>query len=199
MTTRRAQLYVISAPSGAGKTSLIQTLVARTDALTVSVSHTTRGMRPGERPGSDYFFVDIPTFEGMVARDEFLEHAQVFGNFYGTSRPAVDRALAAGQDVVLEIDWQGARRIRTLYPQVVTVFILPPSLAELRKRLELRGEDRPEVITRRMQEAAAEASHYPEYEFLVVNSEFTRAAEDLHAIVRATRLRTSLHPPIPLD
>jgi guanylate kinase len=199
MTARRAQLYVVSAPSGAGKTSLIQALVARTDSLTVSISHTTRSMRPGEQAGSDYFFVDIPTFEGMVARDEFLEHAQVFGNFYGTSRPAVDCALAAGQDVVLEIDWQGARRIRTLYPQVVTVFILPPSLAELRKRLESRGEDGPDVIARRMQEAAAEASHYPEYEFLVVNQEFARAAEDLHAIVRATRLRTALAAPIPLS
>lgn len=195
MPLRQAQLFVISAPSGAGKTSLIQTLVSSTDSICVSVSHTTREMRPGERDGVDYLFVDVPAFDAMVARDEFLEHARVFGNLYGTSRAAVDRALAAGYDVVLEIDWQGARRIRTQYPQAVTVFILPPSIAELRKRLESRGEDRPEVIARRMRDAAAEMSHYPEYEFLVVNEMFEQAAGDLRAIVRATRLRRGLQSP----
>lgn len=195
MSVRRAQLFVISAPSGAGKTSLIHALVSSTDSISVSVSHTTRDMRPGERNGVDYFFVDVPSYDKMVARDEFLEHAHVFGNLYGTSRPGVDRALAAGCDVVLEIDWQGARRIRILYPQAVTVFILPPSIAELRKRLESRGEDRLEVIERRMREAAAEISHHPEYEFLMVNHVFETALDDLRAIVRATRLRTALQRP----
>lgn len=195
MSARRAQLFVVSAPSGAGKTSLIHTLVGGIDGLRVSVSHTTRGMRPGERPGVDYFFVDVPAFEDMVVREEFLEHARVFGNLYGTSRVEVDRALAAGQDLVLEIDWQGARRIRAIYPQVITIFILPPSIAELRKRLEARGEDRAEVIERRMQEAAAEMSHYAEYEYLVVNDDFARAADDLRAIVRASRLRTAVLAP----
>lgn len=191
MSARRAQLFVISAPSGAGKTSLIQAVVAATPGLRVSVSHTTRGMRPGEREGVDYFFVDVPTFEQMIAREEFLEHAQVFGNLYGTSRPEVDRALAAGDDLVLEIDWQGARRIRALYPQAVTIFILPPSITALRTRLEARGEDRPEVIERRMQAAAAEMSHCGEYEYVVVNDDFAQAVEDLRAIVQASRLRTA--------
>jgi len=191
-TPRRAQLFVVSAPSGAGKTSLIQALVASVDGLRVSVSHTTRGQRPGEREGVDYFFVDVPTFESMVARDAFLEHARVFGNLYGTSREEVDRALAAGQDLVLEIDWQGARHVRALYPEAVTIFVLPPSVAELRRRLETRGEDRAEVIERRMREATAEMSHYPEYAYVVVNDVFERAKEDLRAIVRANRLRTAV-------
>jgi guanylate kinase len=194
MSARHAQLFVISAPSGAGKTSLIQAVVRDTEALRVAVSHTTREVRPGERHGVDYFFVEVPAFEAMVARDEFLEHARVFGNLYGTSRLEVDRALATGQDLVLEIDWQGARRIRALYPQAVTIFILPPSIDELRKRLESRGEDRVEVIERRMQQAAAEISHYAEYAYLVVNDVFTRAAADLGAIVRASRLRTPVQP-----
>ncbi|MGD9602761.1 MAG: guanylate kinase [Gammaproteobacteria bacterium] len=191
-TSRRAQLFVVSAPSGAGKTSLIQALVASVDGLRMSVSHTTRGQRPGERQGIDYFFVDVPAFEAMVARDAFLEHARVFGNLYGTSREEVDRALAAGEDLILEIDWQGARHVRALYPEAVTIFVLPPSVAELRRRLETRGEDRAEVIERRMQEAAAEMSHYPEYAFVVVNDVFERALEDLRSIVRASRLRTGV-------
>lgn len=191
-TSRRAQLFVVSAPSGAGKTSLIQALVASVDGLRMSVSHTTRGQRPGERQGIDYFFVDVPAFEAMVARDAFLEHARVFGNLYGTSREEVDRALTAGEDLILEIDWQGARHVRALYPEAVTIFVLPPSVAELRRRLETRGEDRAEVIERRMQEAAAEMSHYPEYAFVVVNDVFERALEDLRSIVRASRLRTGV-------
>jgi len=190
MAPRLAQLFVVSAPSGAGKTSLIQALVGETADLGVSVSHTTRRMRAGERAGADYHFVDVATFEQMVASEEFLEHARVFDNLYGTSRREVDRALAAGRDLVLEIDWQGARRIRALYPQAVTVFILPPSITELRKRLEARGEDRADVIDRRMREAAAEMSHASEYEYLVVNEVFTQAVADLRAIVRASRLRT---------
>ena len=192
MAPRLAQLFVVSAPSGAGKTSLIQALVGETADLSVSISHTTRRMRAGERAGADYHFVDTATFEQMVASEAFLEHARVFDNLYGTSRREVDSALAAGRDLVLEIDWQGARRIRALYPQAVTVFILPPSITELRKRLEARGEDRADVIDRRMREAAAEMSHAPEYEYLVVNAVFTQAVADLQAIVRASRLRTSV-------
>lgn len=192
---RQSQLFVVSAPSGAGKTSLIEVLLAEDRQLAVSISHTTRGLRPGERDGEDYHFVDIPTFESMVAADAFLEHARVFGNFYGTSRRGVDAALTAGRDVVLEIDWQGARRIRALYPLAVSIFILPPSVTALRERLERRGEDLPDVIERRMHEAESELSHYPEYDYVVVNAEFDAAAEDLRAIVRASRLRTCLAAP----
>ncbi len=188
MANRSAQLFVISAPSGAGKTSLVQALVGSTEFITISVSHTTRGVRPGERDGVDYFFIDPKTFDGMIARAEFIEHAQVFGNLYGTSRGAVDHALRAGHDVVLEIDWQGARRIRALYPHATTIFIVPPSIGELQKRLELRGEDPPPVIERRMHEARAEMSHYAEYEYLIVNDVFAQALDDLRAIVRAVRL-----------
>ncbi len=192
MADRKAQLFVVSAPSGAGKTSLLRRLVARTESLQVSVSHTTRAMRTGEREGKDYFFVDVAAFEAMVARGEFVEHARVFGNLYGTSLLTINQALAGDSDLVLEIDWQGARLIRDLYPAAITVFILPPSLEELRKRLELRGEDDPEVIDRRMQAACAEISHYPEYDYLVVNEDFDQASADLAAIVRACRLRTHL-------
>lgn len=192
---RQAQLFVVSAPSGAGKTSLIEALLGTDAQLAVSVSHTTRSVRPGERDGEDYYFVDIPTFEAMVAADAFLEHARVFGNFYGTSRVGVDAALAAGRDVILEIDWQGARRIRALYPLAISIFILPPSITALRERLERRGEDPPDVIERRMREAASELSHYPEYDYTVVNAVFADAADDLRAIVRAGRLRTCLAAP----
>lgn len=186
----QGQLFVVSAPSGAGKTSLVQALVHTAGHIVTSVSHTTRTMRPGERDGADYHFVSVPEFETMAARGDFLEYARVFGNLYGTSRSAVDQALAAGQDVVLDIDWQGARLIRAIYPAVVTIFIVPPSAAELRRRLEARGEDPPEIIESRMQAAVAEISHYPDYDYLVVNEVFDGALEDLRAIVRAARLKT---------
>ena len=184
------QLFIVSAPSGAGKTSLVTALLQSTPGIGVSVSHTTRAMRPGEVDGQNYFFVDMPTFEAMEARGEFLESALVFGNRYGTSRTAVTAALAAGQDLVLEIDWQGARRIRDLFPGAVSVFIMPPSLEELQRRLERRNEDGAEVIARRMQAAREEMSHYKEYQYLVVNDDFDRARDDLEAIVRVARLAT---------
>lgn len=185
------QLFIVSAPSGAGKTSLVHALLSATQGIGVSVSHTTRPMRPGEEHGRDYFFVDHAAFAAMEAGGEFLESATVFGNSYGTSRRAVTDALAAGQDLVLEIDWQGARRIRDLFPSAISVFIMPPSVAELQRRLEHRGEDRPETIARRMQAAREELSHYNEYQYLIVNDDFERAQADLAAIVRAARLATA--------
>ncbi|MSR15585.1 MAG: guanylate kinase [Gammaproteobacteria bacterium] len=192
MSGRNALLFVVSAPSGAGKTSLVNALVEQTPFIQGSISHTTRAARSGERDGIDYYFTMPTEFEAMVDRDEFLEHAQVFGNWYGTSRVAIDLALSADIDVILEIDWQGAKRIRELYPDAVSVFILPPSLAELRQRLEVRAGDRADVIERRMAEAGAEMAHFSEYEYLVVNADFACALNDLCAIVRAARLRTRL-------
>lgn len=185
------QLFIISAPSGAGKTSLVHALLRATTGIGVSISHTTRAMRPGEVHGRDYHFVDADTFTGMIDRGEFIEHALVFGNRYGTSRGTVAAALAAGQDLVLEIDWQGARRIRDLYPDAISVFVMPPSIGELRRRLEHRGEDRPEVIAGRMQAAQEEMSHFREYQYLIVNDDFERARADLEAIVRVARLATA--------
>lgn len=185
------QLFIVSAPSGAGKTSLVAALLKSTPGIGVSVSHTTRAMRPGEADGVNYYFVDLPGFTAMEARGEFLESAVVFGNRYGTSRRAVTEALAAGRDLVLEIDWQGARRIRDLFPAAVSVFIMPPSIDELQRRLERRNEDGPEIIARRMQAAREEMAHYKEYQYLVVNDDFERARADLEAIVRVARLSTT--------
>jgi guanylate kinase len=191
-SNRDAVLFVISAPSGAGKTSLVRALVADTDAIQISISHTTRPARAGESNGVDYHFTAPSEFAAMVARNEFLEHAKVFDNWYGTSRVMVDRALASNIDVVLEIDWQGARRVRALYPTAVLIFILPPSLAELRRRLESRAGDKPEVIERRMTEAGAEMAHFGEYNYLIINEDFACALDDLRAIVRAARRQTHL-------
>ena len=182
-------LFIVSAPSGAGKTSLVRALIDGTTDIAVSVSHTTRPQRPGEEDGVNYHFVDAGRFEAMVAQDAFLEHAQVFGNRYGTARETVARELDAGRDVILEIDWQGARQVRRLMPESVSIFILPPSHAELERRLRGRGTDGEETIRRRMNAAVAEMSHYHEYEFLVVNDDFPRAVADLQAIVRSCRLR----------
>lgn len=182
-----ARLFVISAPSGAGKTSLISALLKQVPGLSVSISHTTRPMRPGEADGVNYHFVDIPRFENMIEAGDFLEHARVFDNLYGTSRGSVDTALAAGKDVVLEIDWQGARRIRALYPAAVTIFITPPSIAALRARLEARGQDPAEVIERRMQAAEDELSHASEYQHVVVNDDFGTALATLIGIVEEAR------------
>lgn len=185
------QLFIVSAPSGAGKTSLVHALLKATPGIGVSISHTTRPMRPGEVHGRNYYFVDASDFAAMEERGEFVESALVFGNRYGTSRAALHEALDAGRDLVLEIDWQGARRIRDLFPNAVSVFIMPPSIEELQRRLERRGEDGPEVIARRMQAAREEVSHYNEYQYLVVNDDFDRALGDLTAIVRAARLVTT--------
>ncbi|MDX9739727.1 MAG: guanylate kinase [Gammaproteobacteria bacterium] len=184
-------LFVISAPSGAGKTSLVNALVAAEPEVRVSVSYTTRAPRPGEVDGRDYHFVDRDTFLAMAAADEFLEHACVFDNHYGTSRAAVRACLEAGRDVILEIDWQGARQVRALAPAAIGIFVLPPSIDVLRQRLQSRRQDTPEVIERRMRGALSEMSHYDEYDYLVVNGDFEAAVADLRAIIRARRLRAS--------
>ncbi|MEK7322059.1 MAG: guanylate kinase [Pseudomonadota bacterium] len=184
-----ATLYIISAPSGAGKTSLVRTLLARLPTMALSVSHTTRAMRPGERDGVDYHFVTVADFKAMVAAGAFLEHAQVFDNFYGTSKAGIQVQLAEGRDVLLEIDWQGARQVRAAFPGAVGIFILPPSRQALEQRLRDRGQDGEEVIARRMRDAVAEMSHYNEYDYLVINDDFVRAEGDMEAIVRAHHLR----------
>ena len=184
---RKGQLLIVSAPSGAGKTSLVGALLTQDDDLVVSVSHTTRDKRPRERDGVDYHFVDAKTFAAMVEEGAFLEYAEVFGHWYGTARQAVAEELARGHDVVLEIDWQGARMIRAEFPHAVDIFILPPSRAELATRLKGRGEDDPEVINRRMSEARKEMSHFNDYTNLVVNDDFVEALAHIAAIVKAAR------------
>lgn len=183
-------LYIVSAPSGAGKTSLIKSILESGDAqLALSVSHTTRAPRPGEVHGRDYHFVDEARFRQMIVSGAFLEHARVFGNFYGTSLAAIEAQLATGQDVILEIDWQGARQVRKQLPESVGIFILPPSRNALRERLRGRGQDDTAVIERRMQEAVSEISHYGEYDYLVINDDFETARAELAAIFRSQHLR----------
>jgi guanylate kinase len=187
----KGTLFVVSAPSGAGKTSLVKALRAGLEGFTVSVSHTTRAMRPGEEHGRDYFFVGREEFESMIAAGAFLEHALVFGNHYGTACTTVAAALDAGSDVLLEIDWQGARQVRALMPDCLSIFILPPSLAALEQRLAARGQDDAETIARRMRDALSELSHYAEYDYLVVNDDFSEALAELRAIVIARRVLAS--------
>ncbi len=182
-------LFIVSAPSGAGKTSLVRALIAQMPDLELSVSHTTRPMRPGETDGVDYHFVDTDTFRAMVARGEFLEHAQVFDNHYGTARSSVEQQLAAGHDVILEIDWQGAAQVRQRMPESRSVFILPPSLQALEERLRGRGQDPEEVIQRRMRDARNEMSHYHEFDFVVINDVFEEALGQLRCIVQSDRQR----------
>ncbi|SHE74647.1 guanylate kinase [Modicisalibacter ilicicola DSM 19980] len=182
-------LYIVSAPSGAGKTSLVRALLAQLDGIQVSVSHTTRMMRPGEVDGLNYHFVDVATFERMVERGDFFEYAQVFDNYYGTSRPAVQALLAAGQDVILEIDWQGARQVREQMPDAVSVFVLPPSREALHERLSRRGTDDAATIDRRMRDAISEMSHFDEYEHVIVNDDFDAARNQLVGLVLAERSR----------
>jgi len=183
-------LFILSAPSGAGKTSLIKRLLADEEGLRVSLSQTTRPMRPGEEDGRDYHFVDLSRFRQMIEAQELLEYAQVFGNYYATSRSAVQQCLSAGIDVILEIDWQGARQVRERM-QTTSVFILPPSRPELEKRLRGRGTDSDEIIDRRMRDAISEMQHYGEYDYLVVNDDFDMALAELKAIVTCQRLRLS--------
>ena len=187
----RGTLYTVSAPSGAGKTSLVAALIQRNPSLTVSVSHTTRPMRPGEQDGVNYHFVERDTFLAMLERAEFLEHAEVFGNLYGTSQLWVEERLAEGVDVILEIDWQGARQVKRLMSDTRAIFILPPSRETLRERLTSRGQDDDAVIRKRMAQAEQEMSHYIESDFLVLNLEFDHALAELQAIVDCHRLRTS--------
>jgi guanylate kinase len=184
-------LFIVSAPSGAGKTSLVKALRRSFAGLTVSVSHTTRPRRPGEEHGRDYFFVERQEFERMIETGEFLEHARVFDHHYGTARRTVEIALAGGRDVLLEIDWQGARQIRQALPDCVSIFILPPSRTTLEERLKARGQDDPETIARRMRDAISEMSHYREYDYLVVNDDFDQALAELRAIVVASGLSTA--------
>ena len=188
--TGSGTLYIISAPSGAGKSSLLKALLeSMSGELALSVSHTTRYPRPGEVDGEDYYFIDGVAFEGMVKRGEFLEHAQVFDNRYGTSRQAVADQLATGVDVILEIDWQGARLVREQMPETVGIFVMPPSQEALQQRLQDRGQDDDEVIARRMRDAVSEMSHYDEYDYLVINDVFQEALDELLLIMRSGQLR----------
>ena len=182
-------LYIVSAPSGAGKTSLVKALIDACDSIRVSVSHTTRAMRPGEIDGVNYHFVSHQQFGQMRDQGEFLEQAQVFDNFYGTSQRALEKTLAEGYDLILEIDWQGAQQVRKLMPQAQSIFILPPTQEALRQRLNNRGQDSEEIIERRMRDAVSEMSHYIEYNYVVINDDFATALDDLKAIFRANQLR----------
>lgn len=179
-----ARLFVVAAPSGGGKTSLIKALLERDEAIRLSVSHTTRRPRPGEKDGAHYHFVAEDEFLGLIREDAFLEHARVFDHRYGTGRAAVQAQLDAGHDVILDIDWQGARQIRRSFPACVTIFIVPPSLEALRQRLTARGQDSTAVIDRRMRDARAEISHWDEFDRIIVNDDFDQALAELHGIVR---------------
>ncbi|MGD9599647.1 MAG: guanylate kinase [Steroidobacteraceae bacterium] len=179
----RGHLYVIAAPSGAGKTSLVKALLARRPDIEVSVSYTTRKARPSEVPGRDYVFIDRAGFEQLIAAGELLEYAQVYDNFYGTSRERVARALEAGRDVILEIDWQGAQQVRARLPECISIFILPPSRGTLERRLRDRRSDDEAVIARRLEEAAAEIAHWREFDYVIVNDEFAQALDALEQIV----------------
>ena len=184
MTTwKPGKLLVLSAPSGAGKTSLAHALIERVPATAFSISHTTRDPRPGEKHGVDYFFVNAREFAELVAAGRFLEHAQVFGNQYGTSRAVVENLMQQVKNVLLDIDWQGAAAIKAQMPQAITVFILPPSREELERRLRGRGQDSDEVVARRMREAEAEMRHYGEFDHVIVNDDFEAALTDLAAVL----------------
>ncbi|MBI3775288.1 MAG: guanylate kinase [Gammaproteobacteria bacterium] len=184
-------LFIVTAPSGAGKTSLVKALLEKTSGLEVSVSYTTRKPRPGEHDGVHYHFVDVPAFERMIMQGLFLEHAKVFENYYGTSREKVAERLQHSVDLILEIDWQGARQVRTFFPNAVGIFVLPPSRAVLEQRLRNRNTDSDAVINRRLQDAVSDMSHYAEFEFVVINDDFERALADMRTIVAAQRLRLS--------
>jgi guanylate kinase len=191
MTLTTGTRYIISAPSGAGKTSLVKALLDSEALIRVSVSHTTRAMRPGEVEGVNYHFTSREQFHGMLDNNEFLEHAEVFGNLYGTSQKWVEQTLAEGFDLILEIDWQGAQQVRRLMPQAKSIFILPPTQEALRHRLTNRGQDSGEIIEQRMREAVSEMSHYVEYDYLLINDDFAHALSDLKAIFRANQLLQS--------
>ena len=182
-------LYIVSAPSGAGKTTLVRMLMENDPGIRLSISYTTRAPRPGEQDGREYNFVEMAAFRAMVERGEFLEWAEVHGNCYGTSRLWIEREMAAGRDVLLEIDWQGAQQVRQLFPAAIGVFVLPPSMDELARRLTGRGTDSADVIARRLAAAHEEMRHVFEFEYVIINDELQRALADLLSVVRASRLR----------
>ncbi len=181
-------LFVVAAPSGAGKNTLVRLLLEQESRVHLSISYTTRGPRPGEENGREYHFVDNVEFQAMIARHEFLEWAEVHGNFYGTSQKWIADQLAAGHDVLLEIDWQGAQQVRKLFPQAIGIFILPPSMEELTRRLTGRGTDSADVIARRLAAAQAEMRHVGEFDYVIINDQLAQALEELRAVVRASRL-----------
>jgi guanylate kinase len=190
-TPSEGVLYIVSAPSGAGKTSLVKALLKTDPAIRLSVSHTTRAPRPGETDGRDYHFVSRQRFEEMLAEGEFLEHAEVYGNFYGTSKGNIARDLNAGHDILLEIDWQGAEQVTRHFPQSASIFILPPSFGALRTRLAGRGQDSEEVIERRLAAAAHDVAHAEAFDYIIVNDDFDHALQDLVAITRSIRLEAA--------
>ena len=198
---KRGRLYVIAAPSGAGKTSLLHALMKKRPGIEFSVSCTTRKPRPGEHDGKDYHFIDRSGFERLQAAGEFIEHANVFGNLYGTRRSVVEAALAEGRDLILEIDWQGARQVREHLPEAVHVFILPPSRAELESRLRKRRSDSEEAIARRLQESVLEMSHWRDFDYVLVNRDFDAALADLEAVFdgRGDALRAGRPELVPLS
>lgn len=190
-STSQGVLYIVSAPSGAGKTSLVKALLKNDLAIRLSVSYTTRAARPGEVDGRDYHFVDRHRFEQMLAEGEFLEHAEVYGNYYGTSKGSISRDLNAGHDILLEIDWQGADQVKDHFPQSASIFILPPSFSALRTRLKGRGQDSDEIIERRLAAAAHDVAHAEAFDYIMVNDDFDHALLDLVAITRSVRLEAA--------
>lgn len=186
----KGNLFVISSPSGAGKSSLISALLQRHSDMQVSVSHTTRAPRPGEENGVHYHFCNVDDFKHLIDQDGFYEWAEVFGNYYGTSKQAIQTQLEQGIDVFLDIDWQGAQQMRDIVPDIISLFILPPSREELERRLNSRGQDSSEVIAKRMQQAQSEMSHYNEYDFVLINDDFEQTLNDFEQIVLAHRLQT---------
>ena len=182
-------LFIVAAPSGAGKTTLVKMLLERDGGIRLSVSYTTRAPRSGEVNGREYHFIDVPAFVAMRERGEFLESAEVHGNHYGTSRVWIERQMAAGQDILLEIDWQGARQVRTLFPGCIGVFVLPPSIEELERRLTGRGQDGADIIARRTAAALDEMRHVNEFDYVIINNKLPEAIEDLQTVVRSVRLR----------
>jgi guanylate kinase len=188
----RGTLFIVAAPSGAGKSSLVNAVLARLPGISLSISYTSRAPRPGERHAQHYHFVGVDEFKRMIAAGEFFEHALVHGDYKGTARQSVEPQLAAGQDVLLEIDWQGARQVRAALPEALSVFILPPSRAALEARMRSRGQDSEETIRRRLAAAREEMSHYDEFDYVIVNEDFETAAAELQAVFLASRQRRAV-------
>jgi guanylate kinase len=189
LTSMSGSLFVVAAPSGAGKSTLVNALLAQEPAIKLSISTTTRQPRPGEVDGREYHFTTAEDFVARAEKGEFLEWAEVHGNYYGTSRVMVENQMTAGTDILLEIDWQGARQVRELFPQAAFIFILPPSIAALEERLHKRGTDEPHIITRRLLAAGGEIAHAPDFDYVIINENFNVALEEMRSIVKATRCR----------